>query len=267
MLLHDFGPFPAWERAELFQGSYRKAIPVLLFELPPPPVNEDPFDEVPPEERIVQAAVLLDGKQRKTFHERPGEDPHPLLHGHAGVSVNLHRGHSGTGRSALEDESAQILGGERLQTFVRPGEHPVRVVDAGPDGDQTGVLRIPEEAHRLAGYGEAVFHLRADGDPLEPAAKGVGDVTVVLMAAVVTDILPQQAGADTDPDLLYRRFLPILGFMRFFRPLRCLRMKQTRPDRPSPSRAGRGLFGQIPERIASLRSAPRWPSYGKQAFL
>lgn len=257
----------ARERAELFQGSYRKTIPVPLFELPTLPENEDPFDEVLPEERIVQAAVLLDGEQRKTFHKRPGEDPHPLLHGHAGVSVNLHRGHPGTGRSALEDESAQILGGERLQTFVRPGEHPVRVVDAGPDRDQTGVLRIPEEAHRLAGDGEAVFHLRADGDPLEPAAEGVGDVAVVLMAAVVADILPQQAGADADPDLLYRRFLPIPGFVRFFRPLRCLRMKQTMPDRPSPSRAGRGLSGQIPEMIASFRSAPRGLSYGKRAFL
>jgi len=40
------------------------------------------------------------------------------------------------------------------------------------------------------------------------------------MAAVVTDILPQQAGADADPDLLYRRFLLIPGFVRFFRPLR-----------------------------------------------
>jgi hypothetical protein len=45
------------------------------------------------------------------------------------------------------------------------------------------------------------------------------------MAAVVTDILPQQAGADADPDLLYRRFPLIPGFMRFFRPLRRLRMK------------------------------------------
>lgn len=197
------------ERAELFQWSYRKAIPVAPFELPPPPVNEDPLDEVLPEERIVQAAVLLDGEQRKTFHESPGEDPHPLLHGHAGVSVNLHRGHPGAGGSALEDEAAQILGGERLQPFFRPGEHPVRVVDAGPDRNQTGVLRIPDEAHRLAGDGETVLHLRADGDPFKPAAKGVGDVTVVLMAAVVTDILPQQAGADADPDLLYCRFLII----------------------------------------------------------
>ena len=76
------------------------------FQFPPPPVDEDPFDEVLPESRVVQAAVLLDGKQGETSHERSGEDSHPLLHGHAGLRVNLHRGHSGTGGTAFEDKAA-----------------------------------------------------------------------------------------------------------------------------------------------------------------
>jgi hypothetical protein len=145
------------------------------------------------------------GSSGKRVMKAPAKIPTPF--GHSALAVDLDRGHPGAGGAALEDETAQLLDGERLQTFFCPGEHPVRVVDAAPDREKTGILRIPDQAHRLPGDGKAVFHLRADGDPVEPAAEGVGDIAVVLMPAVIADVLPEQARADADSYLLHRLFL------------------------------------------------------------
>jgi hypothetical protein len=64
-----------------------------LFEIPPAPVDEDSLDEILPEDRVVEAAVLLNGEQRESRHEGAGEDSHPLFHGHAALAVDLDRSH------------------------------------------------------------------------------------------------------------------------------------------------------------------------------
>src|SRR6266536_6132900 len=45
------------------------------------------------------------------------------------------------------------------------------------------------------------LHLRTHGDPGDMAREGARDIRVLLMAAVVADGFPEQAGRDADPDL------------------------------------------------------------------
>ena len=51
----------------------------------------------------------------------------------------------------------------------------------------------------------AGFGLRADAHPLDHRSEAVGHPVVVLVGPVVADLLPEQAGADADPDRASRR--------------------------------------------------------------
>jgi len=151
----------------------------------------------------VEAAVLLRREEGKTGREGGGEDPDAALDGHAPGDVNLDGGHAGTGRLALEDETTKRLRLQFLQLSHRPGLHPRRVIDAGADGNQAGRRRIAHEAHGLPGHRQAVFHFRTDGDIGKITPQGFGEIPVPLMAAVITDIAAEQAGADADLDLFH----------------------------------------------------------------
>jgi len=169
----------------------------------PAAVNEDPLDEILPERRILEAAILLHREEGKTGHEGGGEDPDTALDRHAAGNVNLDGGHAGTGGLALEDEATKRLLLQFLQLFRRPGLHSRRVIDAGADGNQAGRRRIAHEAHGLPGDRQAIFHFRTDGDIGKITSQGFGEVPVPLVAAVITDIPAKQTGADADLDLFH----------------------------------------------------------------
>jgi len=99
-------------------------------EVLPAPVTEDALDEVLAQGQIVQPAFLLHGEQRKSVHQHPGEDAHPVLVRDPRGSVHPHPLHPATGRVALEDVAGEVHPGQPLQPRLGPGLHPVRLIAA-----------------------------------------------------------------------------------------------------------------------------------------
>ena len=160
--------------------------------------------------------LIRDGQKGETPHKGAGEESGPMVHGHSGVVIDADAGQSATGGAALENKAAYVFPSEGLEPLFGPGEDSFRTVDAGLGCEKAGGLRVPDKMHRLSGDGQAIFHFRTDGDPIKPAAEGVNDMGGEPMAAVVTDVLPEKAGTDADPDLVHLSSLPIVVFFGNF---------------------------------------------------
>ena len=78
---------------------------------------------------------------------------------------------------------------------------------AGPDGDQARRFGIVHQAHGFPGHTESAFHLRTDGPVRHVFSQGVRKKTIMLVAAVITDILTKQAGTDADRDFFHFYFI------------------------------------------------------------
>jgi len=74
------------------------------------------------------------------------------------------------------------------------------VVDTRVAGHQTRIGRVADQPQRLARDRQAVLDLRADRDPLDESPEGVAEGAVELVAAVVADLVAEQAGTDADAD-------------------------------------------------------------------
>ena len=76
------------------------------------------------------------------------------------------------------------------------------MVDVGFVGDQAWFLDVSDQAHGLPGNTQTALAFRANGNKLEELAQRLGDVTIVFVAAVETDLLPEKAGRDPDANLV-----------------------------------------------------------------
>jgi hypothetical protein len=97
-------------------------------------------------------------------------------------------------------------------TFLGPVQHAIGVVDVGAGSDETRVLGIADQTKCLTGDGEAGFHLGTYRNKIQVLAQCVREVMVVFVAAVKADRLPEKAGADTDPDLIFHFYSPLPDF-------------------------------------------------------
>ena len=76
-----------------------------------PAESENPFDEVLPDMRIIQATFLLDRKMRKPVHKSRGKQSLSVLRGTTTALVdNLDALKAACRRALLQDEASQIMG-------------------------------------------------------------------------------------------------------------------------------------------------------------
>ena len=86
------------------------------------------------------------------------------------------------------------------------------MVDVGARGDETRGFRVTDQTQCLPGDGETGLYLWADRNEIQVFAQRVREVTVVLVAAVKPDRLPEKACADADPDLVFHFHSPFQDF-------------------------------------------------------
>jgi len=76
------------------------------------------------------------------------------------------------------------------------------MVEAAAARDQTCCVRLANQPERLARYAQADLDLGADRHEVHEAPQHVDDVVIELVAAIVADLLAQQAGAHAPFELL-----------------------------------------------------------------
>jgi hypothetical protein len=178
-------------------------VPAKCQRLSPALQGEDLFDEGFPLNRIVEPLLFLDRQQGKVPGENPGEQAHSFLFRHALRVVDLDPHEAAVGRVAHEDKPAEVFRFKFPDTFLGPVQHAIGVVDVGAGGDETRVLLVTDQTQYLPGDGETGLYLWADRNEIQVFAQRVRKVTVVFVAAIKPDRLPEKAGADADPDLVF----------------------------------------------------------------
>ena len=98
---------------------------------------------------------------------------------------------------------------ERLQLRhlgQRKAPHAVGQVLARLLDDEPRRPLVTDQPERVARNGEPDLDLGADRDPLDEWPQCVRQERVLLVATVVTDLRPEQAGGDAEPDLFALAF-------------------------------------------------------------
>ena len=197
--------FAVGEHKEFVPGmKVHKASQPLLStpKLTPTLQGEDAFDEILPQDWIVQAAFLLHWDEGEMLHEGPGKHADALFFRHSLVVVDLDPLHSAAWRVTLENEPAEVFSFKFPDAVSCPVTHTVRMVDMGADGNKTGRLNVPHEAHGLPRYSQTTFSLGTHGDKFHILTQGIGDESIMSVSAVKPDMLPQEAGAYTESNPL-----------------------------------------------------------------
>ena len=201
------GP-PVREEEEFVVGVERHETPPgspLPDPVAQPSQGEHPLDEQLPQGRIPEPSFLLHGDQRETVHERLREHSGSDVRRDPVPAVDLDALHPGARRVFLADIAAKIQVLEVPQLPADPSLHFPGVIHPGPYGDQARTGGIPDKAHRLARRGKAAFRLGTDRHILDEPSQRFHEERIALVAAVVADPFPQQAGADEDPDRSVRQ--------------------------------------------------------------
>jgi len=120
--------------------------------------------------------------------------------GGSAVVVNLDPEQARTGRIFFEDETAEVSTFQLFDLGRTESQHPVGLVYTAPAVYQAGTGRIAFQTHGFTGYRQPAADLGADRQKAEVLSQGIRDVTIMFVAAVVTDMFSQQAGTDTDDD-------------------------------------------------------------------
>ena len=184
-------------------------LPAALEQAREPIVGEDADDEALAQARVVQSAFFLDGQQRQQRHEGVGEQAAIRGRRHARLGVGLDARHAAARRVLLEDVAAQSQLAKLTGAPLCVLAHRRGVVDAACRGDHADAVARAHQAQRLARHAEPDVELGTHRHEAEVAAEHVGDVVVMLVPAVEADFLAEQAGRDTDGDLVvgggYRR--------------------------------------------------------------
>lgn len=97
------------------EGDQRPAGQAPGDELLPTVEDEYSCQEILFEDRVVQAALFLDGEQGHALHQDPGKDPSSLaLSGTAFLAVDLDLLHAAARRVLFEDVTADLAEGRAL---------------------------------------------------------------------------------------------------------------------------------------------------------
>ena len=98
----------------------------------PPLQGEDPRDEILPDGRVAQPAVVLEGQVREMAHDHPGPQPGAVSSGHAARAVDLDPRHAVGGRAVAEYPAAEVLLFQERESFSRPRKR-MRSVQSSPE--------------------------------------------------------------------------------------------------------------------------------------
>jgi len=185
-------------------------IPDMFFFLHYPtvaPVSKDAFDEVLPQDRVVEPAILLDWYQWEVFHEDPREYSHPDFSGHPLVVIYLNALHSARWRVAFKNETADVVILEFVHTLPGPGLHPVCVIDTRVARHKAWLPGVTHESESFSRNAKTAFHLGAHRQIMNILAQGISQKAVQRMSAVVAYIFTQKAGAYAERDLSHESAL------------------------------------------------------------
>ena len=171
-------------------------------ELLPVVVGEDPQHEVLPQDGVAQAAIFLYRQQGVGLHQRLGKEADPLLGAPLVVgAIDLDPLHTTAGGFGTEDitgdkvELASFLLAKSNQLF---GDIEATVARLGTD--LAVALDQPDGGARRP---EADSHLGTDGVIVKVSAKIPFTEAGALVAPIETYLLSQQAGTDTDFNLVH----------------------------------------------------------------
>ena len=143
--------------------------------------------------------LVFGGNQRKPFHEGFGKDAGTAIADQFALFVDRYALSAATGRFTLKNEAAQCFLFECGQTYAGPFEHTLGAVNASANRDEAWRRKAFYKPHGFPGDGETIFNLRTHGHPIDVLAERTYDKIVALMPAVVPDLVPQQAGAYSQP--------------------------------------------------------------------
>lgn len=167
-----------------------------------PTVGEQALDEVLAELRVFESPLLFDRQQREPFHQRRGEEAAPIALRASIVEVDRHSFHAAGRRAFLEDVAAKIEVDELRHFSPCEGAHRLRVITPALHTDEPGLVRLAAQLDRLARDPEPELDLGAHRHESNVGRERIGQERVALVAAVMTDTLPEQTGRDADEDLL-----------------------------------------------------------------
>jgi hypothetical protein len=88
----------------------------------------------------------------------------------------------------------------------RIGDYPISPVLFGPAAHHTRAVWIAYEADGLPGYSHSYLDLRAYRNELQIRTQDIGKVSIMFVARVEANLLPQETGRDADLDIGIIRF-------------------------------------------------------------
>src|SRR5713226_8197453 len=166
----------------------------------------DPLEEIVSDRGVGEAALLLDGEQGKARDEGPRVEPAAGARRRATGPVDADAEEAARGRGALEHVAVEAERRELAELRLRVAAHARGEVLPGLLDDEPRRRRAADETERGARDPETDLDLGAHGHPLDEGAEGLGEEGVPLVAAVVTDLLAQEAGGDAEPELFTLAF-------------------------------------------------------------
>ncbi len=159
----------------------------------------------------MEASVILYRDEREMVHKDSSEKP--LTCGRrSALSLNAEDPHplyAAARRFAFKDKAAQVLSFQLPHPPACPLEHTPCMILFGAHGDEPGGRKITHQIEGLPRDAEAAPHLRTDRAVLDKPPQLIGDPWIPLVAAVPADLLPKQAGADSQTDDRRRHLLAI----------------------------------------------------------
>ena len=182
------------------------------FGLHPSPVAiEHTLEEISAQARILEDFVLCHRQVRPPPDERAGKDANAVSLRPFVLSEDLHPFCPTARRAAFEDEAVEA----RFLEFSEPlpGEilHLLGQILARFRLDQPRCGLTIQEPDRRPRHTEPELDLRAHCHPFEELTEHLGDISLPLVAAVVSDPGAEQAGGNTDSDRLLVVPLPPSG--------------------------------------------------------
>ena len=161
----------------------------------------------------MQPSFLFDRQERCPLHEDPSERADTGASGRTSVGVHAHPFHAAARGILLQHKAHQLLLLEGLDARARQALHGNGVVDAALRCNEARRSDVTFESDAFPGDTETQLDLGAYRHPLDERSEQVRQEDVALMAAVESNFLPQQTGADADPQShehsLYWWLLPV----------------------------------------------------------
>ena len=184
------------------EADQRRGSDTTRTELLPVMVGEDPQHEVLPQDGVAQAAILFHRQQGVGLHQRLGKQANPLLGAPLVIGAidldPLHATAGGFGTEDVAGDKVELTGFLLAKGDQLFGDIEAAVARLG--ADLAVALDQPDGGARRP---EANSHLGTDGVIVKVSAKIPFTEAGALVAPIETYLLSQQAGTDTDFNLVH----------------------------------------------------------------